>query len=678
MPDLLFELRCEELPPRDLAEAARSLMDGLGAALAASGLEPRTTSAAWTPRRIAVWAHGLAERTADREERLAGPKLAAAFDASGAPTKAAEGFARKAGVAIGELQRDAACVFAMKRTPGRAAAEIVAEILPTLPVKTKWKKTMRWGGPVEFARPIRGVVAILGGDVVACTVAGLAAGRVTRGHPFLAPVEVRIDSASRDEYLAKLRSVFVLADFDERRAAVLASAKRLVQGLAMRESLLEEVTNLVEWPTALLGRIDERFQRLPPTLLITVMEHHQRFFPLREREPIGFGEPIIATTGFVAVLDREPDSIETSRRGFERVLNPRLHDASFFVAEDRKSTLASRLPRLVDVTYHRKLGTLQDKARRLERLAAGVSVQLGHSTDDQRLAARAGVLAKCDLVTLLVGEFPELQGYVGMLYAIADGEEDGVSQAVGAQYRRDFSTGRPLSEFAPALALVLAENLDVLCQFGTKVSLPTGSTDPFGVRRAAITLLDACERFAPEFDLVAAVRHAGGDAAVLAYLDTRLRQRLRDEGFRHDHLDAVTSWTSVGGFRERVEDLSSLAGAAGFNLLLEVAERCRNITKRAENVPAAFSRDLATEPAEVALLEAWSALRHDLPTPPAPLSRSDVSTIALGLAKPLHRFFADVLVNAPDPAIRGNRLALLRDIDVTLLRFADLCRIQKA
>lgn len=671
MPDLLFELRCEELPPRDLRDAAQSLAAALGAALSEAGLAPETTSAAWTPRRIAVWAHGLRERTSDREERLNGPKLKAAFDAGGRPTKAAEGFARKAGVPVEGLRRDAEQVFAVVRTPGRAAADVAAEALPKLPALVRWRKTMRWGGPVAFARPIRGVVALLGGDVVDCEVAGLAAGRTTRGHPFLAGAgarEVVLDTSSREEYVSRLRKAHVLADPQERRAAVLASARKLAHGLEVRDALLEEVTNVLEWPTALLGRFDASYLALPPRLLVTVMEHHQRFFPVREAD--GSLAP-----SFVALLDREQDSVETARRGFERVLLPRLHDAKFFFEEDRKQPLAARGPRLADVQYHRKLGTVADRVARLERLAGAVAGSLGLPASGADAARRAAALAKCDLVTLLVGEFPELQGHVGSVYARLDGEGPDVCEAIDAQYLHDFD-GVRLG--GPALALVLAENLDVLAQFGTKVGLPTGSADPFGVRRAAITLLEACERFAPGFDLAAAVETAGGDAKVLEFVDTRLRQRLRDEGARHDHLDAVTSWRSVGAVRARLDDLKALSAHPSFARLLEVAERCRNITKKADVESRPVDAALLREPAEKALAEAWQSVRGTLPPAPASLSRDDAARAAEAIADPLHRFFAEVFVNADDAAVRANRLSLLRDVDATFLRFADLCKVQRA
>jgi glycyl-tRNA synthetase beta chain len=671
MADLLFELRCEELPPRDLADAAASLAEALTAALGAASLPCESTSLAWTPRRIAVWARGLRDRTSDQEQRLVGPKLKAAFDVEGRPTKAAEGFAKKAGVAVEDLQRDAEAVFAIRRTSGRAAAEIVAEVLPKLPAQVRWKKTMRWGGPVAFARPIRGVVALLGGDVVACDVAGLAAGRVTRGHPFLATEATRhvaLDTASREEYLAKLRKAFVLADPGERRDAVLASARKLVPGLAVRAELLEEVTNLVEWPTCLVGAFDERFRDLPPKLLVTVMEHHQRYFPVRDAR--GGLE-----SRFVATMDREADSIETARPGFQRVLLPRLHDAAFFVAEDRRTPLAARRAKLADITYHRKLGTLRDKTERLTALALEIGALLGLDTPGKGDAREAASLAKLDLATLLVGEFPELQGYVGAVYARADGNPEPVCEAIEKQYVHDFEG---VSLGGPALALVLAENLDVLCQFGTKVGLPAGGNDPFGVRRAAITLLDACLRFAPAFDVIAGIERGGGDATIVEYVDTRLRQRLRDDGFRHDHVDAVVAWRSVGEFRARLEDLRTLAADASFNRLLEVAERCRNITKKADASPSDIRPQLLVETAEKALFSSWSKARGTLPAAPKPPSRADVARVAAALAEPLHEFFAKVFVNADDPAVRANRLALLRDIDGTLLRFADLCRIQKA
>lgn len=666
--DLLLELRCEELPPRDLRGAARSLEAALGAALRDAGLPPSSTAAAWSPRRIAVWAHGVPERSPDREERVRGPRIASAFDASGAPTRACEGFARKHGLGAAELEREGDNVVAVVRTPGRRAAEVAAEVLPGLPAKVVWKKTMRWGGPVAFARPIRGVVALLGTAVVDCEVAGLRAGRSTRGHPFLAPRSVEIADARRGTYVEALRSVSVLADPDERCAAVLRAARSVAPGIAPRPDLVEEVTNLVEWPSALLGTYDARFLELPPKLLVTVMEHHQRFFPVHRAD--GSLE-----NRFVAILDRPESSADVARRGFERVLVPRLHDAVFFFEEDRRERLDARQPKLANVTYHRKLGSLRDKADRLSRLARGIAP---HVHADPGLAARAGLLAKCDLVTLLVGEFPELQGHVGSVYARLDGEDPQVAEALDWQYRHDFDDDvRPS---AVALALLVAENLDILCMFGLHVGLPSGSTDPFGVRRAALTLLDALERWADSIDLESALSlaiqsDAGSARPIADYLSLRLLHRFRDRGAPPDHLDAITSWKTVGEFRQRVDDLRALAALPQFDRLLEVAERCRNITKKSDAPSAPVRPDLLTEPAETSLWETWRPLRDSLPAAPAPLSRADVERLAATLAGPLHTFFEKVYVNADDPAVRANRHALLREIDATLLRFADLCRV---
>lgn len=660
--DLLFELACEELPPRALRAAAEAMREALRDALTAAGLPPRGTNALWTPRRIALFAAALPERTADREERVRGPRASAAFDASGAPTKAAEGFARKNGVEPSALVRDGDFVVAVVRTPGRAAADVVAEVLPTLPSRAGWRKTMRWGVPQTFARPIRGVVALLGDDVVPCEVAGLAAGRETRGHPFLAPEPIALASSDMGVYVATLRAAYVLADPDERREAVVAAARGATPEADLSdEGLVEEVTNVVEWPSALLGNFDAKYLDLPARLLVTVMAHHQRFFPVRG--PDGALRP-----HFVAILNRTAASVEPSRRGFERVLVPRLHDAMFFLAEDRKRPLADRLERLATVTYHRKLGTLRDKAERLERLCREFAPSVGA---DPAKAARAGLLAKCDLVTQMVGEFPELQGHVGSVYARLDGEDADVAEALDWQYRHDFEGCAAPSPIA--LALLLAENLDIVVQFGTKVGLPTGSTDPFGVRRAAIALLDACERWARGFDLRVALPKEGEGSGVFEFVDTRLRQRHRDRGVPADHLDAVASWRSVGEFAAKLDDLRALSTQPDFDRLLEVAERCRNITRKSDAPSAEVRPELLTEPAEQALWEVWRPLRDALPKDA--LSRADVERIAATLAAPLHRFFADVFVNAEDAAVRTNRHALLREIDATLLRFADLCKI---
>jgi len=669
--DLLFELRTEELPPNDVRRATRALEESLSAALRDAGLPAESTTAMWTPRRMTVWAHGLAERSPDCEERVKGPPARVAFDADGNPSRAAVGFAKKSGVTPDDLEREGDYVYAVVRTAGRDAADVVASTLPGLIAGVPWRKRMTWGGPVTFARPIRGVVALLGSDVVDCEVAGLATGRATRGHPFLAEGDIVLDDASQSGYVERLRAAFVLADPAERREAVMAAAQGLVPGLEVREGLLEEVVNIVEWPSALIGHFDASYLELPPRLLVTVMEHHQRFFHVRTAD--GALEP-----RFVAVMNRPEDSADTCRPGFERVLIPRLHDASFFLREDRKTPLAERLPALEDVVYHRKLGTLRDKAARLEALAPRIAELLGHDAETGLRAGRAGLLAKCDLVTLMVGEFPELQGHIGSVYAAGDGETEDVAEALDWQYRHDFS-----DIDAPgtvALALLLSESLDVLCQFGTKVGLPTGSTDPFGVRRAALTFLDACERFAPELPLADALSAAGADAddgAVLEYLQTRIVRRLRSRGVLPDHVAAVVGYTTMGGLLRRLADLDALSKAPGFDRLLEVAERCRNITKKSDAPSVAVRENLLSEAAEIALHSVWAPLRAELPAAPAPLSRDDAVRVAAELSEPLHTFFEEVFVNAEEPEIRANRHALLREIDAALLRFADLCRIVK-
>ncbi|MCE9636627.1 MAG: glycine--tRNA ligase subunit beta [Planctomycetes bacterium] len=662
MPDLLFELRTEELPAKDVRAAAGALEVALRDALTAAGLAPESTSAAWTPRRIALFATRVPLRSPDREERVKGPRVAAAFDAAGAPTKAAEGFARKVGVTAADLMRDGEFTWAAVRTPGRDAAAVIAETLPLLPSKAGWRKTMRWGVAQTFARPIRGVVAIFGSDIVGCEIAGLRSGRTTQGHRFLVPEPIELATADRTSYLGALRAAKVVADPGERRAAVLGVASAAWPGIAPREELIEEVVNLVEWPSAMLGGFATKYLELPPRLLVTVMEHHQRFFPCYD------GAGALAPH-FVAIRDREQDTAETSRRGFERVLVPRLHDAMFFLAEDRKTPFRDRLERLRTVTYHRKLGTLFDKAERLAATCASIAPSLGA---DPEQAAAAGRLAKCDLVTQLVGEFPELQGHVGSVYAALDGEAPAVAEALDWQYRHDFDGCAAPSPVA--LTLVLAENLDIVCQFGTKVGLPTGSTDPFGVRRAALALIDACERWAPSLRLTDALTAAGGDAAVFAFLDTRLRQRFRDRGVPPDHLDAIGAWNSVGEFRGKADDLAALALLPEFDALLQVAERCRNITKKSDAPQAAVREELLVEPAEIALFASWGPHRH-LAAGGAVVGRAEVAAIVSTLAAPLQRFFEDVLVNADDAAVRTNRHALLREIDATILRFADLCKV---
>ncbi len=671
MADLLFELLCEELPPRVLRRAATALGDSIRKRLQDAGLPADDVAVLFTPRRLTVSATGLPSRSPDRQKRVKGPRLGSAFDADGAPTRAAEGFARKHGLTPDALERDDDNVVAVVRTAGRDAGEVVAEILPAAVADVPWKKRMRWGAPDVFARPIRGVVALLDADVVPCEIAGLAAGRTTRGHAFLAPHPLELRNASASAYVNELRAAHVMADPAERETGVREAATAAAGRVDIRPALLEEVVNLVEWPSALVGHFDPSYLELPPRLLVTVMEHHQRFFPVR-------GEDGTLEAAFVAVLDREPSSHDVARRGFERVLVPRLHDASFFLSEDRKQRLEDRLSALEGVVYHRKLGTLREKAARLAKTARVVAELMGLDRDGVDRSVRAAELAKCDLVTLMVGEFPELQGHVGSVYAAGDGEHADVAEAIDWQYRHDFDgAGRPSDV---AVAVVLAENLDTLTAFGTQVGLPTGSADPFGVRRAAITFLAACERFAPDFPLYDGVASAGGDEKVREYLHARMVRRLRDRGVPHDHVDAVSTYASVGALVARLDDLAALSEAPGFDRLIEVAERCRNITKKsdapASDVPGSEVReDLLAEDAEKALYAAWQPLAASLPAAPTALSRDDAVRIAATLGAPLHRFFEEVFVNADDAALRTNRHALLREIDATLLRFADLCRI---
>ncbi len=668
MAELLFELRCEELPPHDLRRATNALATTLAERLSEAGIPAGSMSAMWTPRRMTVWAHDLPVRSADREERRRGPPLRAAFAEDGSPTRAAEGFARKNGVGVDDLEREDGYVYAVVRTVGSDASELLAELLPTLPATVPWRKRMRWGVADTFARPIRGVVALLDDAIVPCTVAGVAAGRTTHGHRFLAPAAIDLAGADREEYRDVLRAAQVLADPDERRDAVLAAAHAIVPELDVHARLLEEVTNLVEWPSAVEGRFDDSYLELPPRLLVTVMQHHQRFFPVRGAD--GSLEP-----RFVAIMDRAPASADVARPGFERVLVPRLHDARFFLTEDRKRPLADRLEALADVVYHRKLGSLGDKATRLSELSPRVAELLGLDAAAAEAAQRAGLLAKCDLVTQMVGEFPELQGHVGSVYAAADGEPAEVADALDWQYRHDLAGD--VHPSGVALALLLTENLDILCQFGARVGLPTGSADPFGVRRAALTLLDASERFAPSLPLDEALAAAGGDAGVREYLETRLVRRLRDRGVPADHVAAVPGWTSVGELLGRLDDLRALTELPEFARLLEVAERCRNITRKSDAPDAVVREELLVEDAERALFAVWSPLRADLPPESERLGRDDALRIAAALAEPLHRFFEEVFVNAEDADLRTNRHALLRDVDATLLRFADLCRIVK-
>jgi len=672
--ELLVEVGTEELPPKALRRLAEAFAAGLAEGLDRAGIARGAARAYATPRRLAVRIEAVAPAQPDRTVRRRGPAVQAAFDAEGRPTKAAEGFARSVGVPVERLGRlrtgKGEWLLWEGVEPGRPTAEllpgIVREALDRLPVP----KRMRWGaGEAAFVRPVHWVLMLHGEEVVPGEVLGLAAGRETRGHRFHHPDPIPVPEPKDWEPLLATRG-HVLADMDRRREAVRAQVEEaaLAAGgrAVIREALLEEVTALVEWPVALAGRFDERFLALPREVVVSAMEQHQKCFPV-----VDASGALLAR--FVAVANIESRDPEEVRRGNERVIRPRLADAAFFWEQDRRRPLESRLAALKGIVYQERLGTLHDKTARLERLAADIAAAIGA---DVALARRAARLAKCDLATEMVGEFPELQGIMGRHYALHDGEPEAVAVAIEEHYRPR-GAGDEIAATPVGRAVALADRLDTLVGIFACGLRPTGEKDPYGLRRAALGILRTLIEGGLDLDLA---RLAEAAADLLFALD-RLRAWYQERGVPAEVYEAVRARdvTRPLDFDRRVRAVEAFRALPEAEALAAAHKRIRNILRQAEEkglaVAEAVDPARLAEPAERALHEAVARAEAEIA---APLAAGDYEAVLRRLAAlraPVDAFFDQVLVMDQDAAVRANRLALLRALAGLFLEVADIGRL---
>jgi len=688
MPVFLLELRTEEIPANALPGARRQLEDRLGAALAENGFEDTRVACESTSRRLAVTIHGLPERQPDREERVMGPPARVAFDADGEPTRAAEGFARKVGAGIADLERVSTdkgeYLAAVVRHTGRPTAEILAEIVPEAVRGLHFPKVMRWGlGRHLFVRPIHGVVALLDAEVVPLEIFGVAAVQTTVGHRVHSPEVFEVESATA--YAGMLRERKVLIDPAERRAMLEEEAARLAAEEDCRvhpdEALVAEHVELVEYPGLIRGRFDEAFLELPSEVVVTTLRHHQKCLILETAE--GRLAP-----HFLAVIDRMDDPLDLIRQGNEWVIGARLADARFFFQEDCKRPLASLVPELDRLELHRVLGSLGEKARRVGTLA----VRLGEAVGSPAAASdleRAAALVKADLVTNMVGEFPELQGIMGGHYLRRDGEPEEIWTAARDHYRPTGFEGEiPSSETGRIIGV--ADRLDTLAGLFAVDEIPTGSRDPFGLRRAAQGVVKIVAEAAWDLDLAAAISWAaegvaGGERAdatevsrqVMAFVEDRVRRYLTDRTkVAGDTADAVmgAGWTRLPALIVRAEALEAARVDPAFRTLALAFKRVRNITEGqpdAEVEPGLFQED-----AEATLYREALAF-HEILERELAEGHVEEAFAAMGrLAGTLETFFVDVLVMAEDDGIRMNRIALLKLLRRDFLKLADLARLQ--
>ena len=687
--DFLVELGTEELPPRTLLALADAFASAVGRGLAEAGLVHGVVERYATPRRLAVHVRRVAAQQPDRQNERRGPPVSAAFDAQGAPTQAALAFARGLGVEVGSLARveTPKGVWLVHRGVESGAAAvtllpgIVRAALEALPIARR----MRWGaGDAEFVRPVHWVVMLFGTDVVDAELLGVRAGRMSRGHRFMAPRELSIRSPAA--YLATLeRRGRVLADFERRRDVIrsqVTEAARAVGGEAVIEDrLLDEVTALVEWPVGLAGQFETRFLELPEDVPIATMQDHQRYFPVRDAQ-----RRLMPWFVTVANID-SPDPAQIVA-GNERVIRPRLADAAFFHAEDLKQTLASRRESLKRVTFQARLGSLYDKAERVRALAAPIAVSIG---GDAQLANRAAELAKCDLLTSMVGEFPELQGVMGRYYAQHDGEPGEVCEAIREQYLPRFA-GDALPDTRTGMALAIADKLDTIAGIFAIGQRPTGTRDPFGLRRAALGLLRISIERGLDLDLnaligqsLAAMPFAVPEACareVYDYVVERLRAYYLEggagSGVTTEMFDAVlaTQPASPLDFDARLRALAEFLALPDAPGLAAANKRIANILRKAGDRPvAAIDVALLTDPAEQILGEQVLAVARKVEPMFAERQYTGALKLLAALRKAVDDFFDGVMVMADDPALRANRLALLARIQSLFLHAADLSRL---
>ncbi|MCV4261797.1 glycine--tRNA ligase subunit beta [Pseudomonas capsici] len=676
--DFLVELGTEELPPKTLSSLGDAFLAGIEKGLQSAGLTYSAKQVYAAPRRLAVLVTGLATQQPDRSVNLDGPPRQAAFDAEGNPTQAALGFAKKCGVDLSEIDQTGPKLRYSQNIIGKPTATllptIVEDSLNDLPIA----KRMRWGArKEEFVRPTQWLVMLLGDQVVDCTILAQSAGRHSRGHRFHHPQDVRISSPA--SYLSELRAAHVLADFKERRQII---SKRVDELAAQQEgtaivppSLLDEVASLVEWPVPLVCSFEERFLEVPQEALITTMQDNQKYFCLLDSE----GKLL---PRFITVANIESKDPAQIIAGNEKVVRPRLTDAEFFFKQDKKQKLETFNERLKNVVFQAQLGSVFDKAERVSKLAAFIAPRIG---GDAQRAARAGILSKCDLATEMVGEFPEMQGIAGFYYAKADGEAEDVALALNEQYMPR-GAGAELPTTLTGAAVAIADKLDTLVGIFGIGMLPTGSKDPYALRRAALGILRILIDKKLDLDLIetvkfavsqfgAKVKVAGLADQVLEFIFDRLRARYEDEGVEVAVYLSVRALQpgSALDFDQRVQAVQAFRKLPQAAALAAVNKRVSNLLSKAEGSIAQTVEPKYFDNAnEFSLYSAIQQADHAVQPMAAERQYSESLARLATLREPVDAFFEAVMVNADDANVRANRYALLARLRGLFLGVADI------
>ena len=684
--NFLVEIGTEELPPKALKTLATSFADNVEAELNQAGLTFDKIEWFAAPRRLAVKVLNLATQQPSKEIEKRGPAVSAAFDAEGKPTKAAEGWARGCGITVQQAERIATdkgeWLVHRAKIEGQPTKNLLNDIVANALAKLPIPKPMRWADKtVQFIRPVHTVTMLLGDELIEGEILGVASARTIRGHRFLGEKEFEIQHA--DQYPQLLREKgSVVADFNERKAEILAKSQAKATALGgvadIEESLLEEVTSLVEYPNVLAAKFEERFLAVPAEALVYTMKGDQKYFPIYDKD----GKLL---PHFIFVSNINPEDPTAIIEGNEKVVRPRLTDAEFFFKTDLKQKLADRLPRLGTVLFQQQLGTLKDKTDRIEQLAGEIAKQIGA---DEAKAKRAGLLSKCDLMTNMVFEFTDTQGVMGMHYARHDGEDEEVAVALNEQYMPRFA-GDELPKSLVASAVALADKFDTLTGIFGIGQAPKGSADPFALRRAALGALRIIVEKNLPLDLEDLVKKSAtlfGDkltnknvvADVVDFMLGRFRAWYQDEGIAVDVIQAVLARrpTRPADFDARVRAVSHFRTLDSAEALAAANKRVANILAKAEGDIGAIDVALCVEPAEQVLAQSVLSLAKAVQPLIAQGEYTAVLDKLAGLRQPVDNFFDNVMVNAEDAKLRQNRLAILNTLQGLFLQVADISLLQ--
>ncbi|MFU2077811.1 glycine--tRNA ligase subunit beta [Avibacterium endocarditidis] len=684
--NFLAEIGTEELPPKALKKLATAFAENVENELNQSGLAFDKVEWFATPRRLAVKVLGLAEAQPSKEVEKRGPAVAAAFDAEGKPTKAAEGWARGCGISVDQAERlvtdKGEWLVHRAVIEGQPTKNLLLGIISNALAKLPIPKTMRWGDKSEqFVRPVHTVTLLFGDELIEGEILGVASGKTIRGHRFLGEQEFSIDNADQyPEILEQKGSV--IADFERRKSIILENSQQKATALGgvadIEESLLDEVTALVEFPNVLTAKFEERFLAVPAEALVYTMKGDQKYFPIYDKN----GKLL---PHFIFVSNINPQDPTAIIEGNEKVVRPRLTDAEFFFKTDLKQRLEDNLPRLKTVLFQQQLGTLFDKTERIEKLSGEIAAQIGA---DVAKAERAGLLSKCDLMTNMVFEFTDTQGVMGMHYARHDGEDEEVAVALNEQYMPRFA-GDELPHSLVACSVALADKLDTLTGIFGIGQHPKGDKDPFALRRAALGVLRIIVEKKLPLDLEKLVQESTALFAdkltnsnvvndVVDFMLGRFRAWYQEEGIAVDVIQAVLARrpTRPADFDARVRAVAHFRTLDAAEALAAANKRVSNILAKAEGEIGEIHLDRCIEPEEKALAESVLALQNEVQPLIAKGDYVAVLDKLANLRQPVDNFFEKVMVNAEDPQLRQNRLAILKTLQGLFLQVADISLLQ--